>query len=121
MKLSNLAKEVFEEEESIRKKQPEDQGLFEEARQAELRKKISQAELAAYKVEQEKINLEKLSQNLAEFSFMEYLFIGYMERINIEMVNMAKKIKPLLASPCKEGNLNKVIEIGEMNKNISNN
>lgn len=60
--------------------------------EAKLHLPIQKAELNRYKIEQERLVLEKESRHLIEMPLAEYLYTGYMERVNREILNIPKRI-----------------------------
>lgn len=60
--------------------------------QAQLEIHIQKVELNKYKIEQEKLALKKEAANLIEWDLCEFLFTGYMERINRELLAFPKRI-----------------------------
>lgn len=52
---------------------------------------IQKAELNRFKIEQERIALKRAAGQLIEYSLCEYLFIGYLERLNRELLDASKK------------------------------
>lgn len=78
------------------------QDLVDQAREAELKQEIYKADQLAYKIEQERLKLEKESAKLIEYSLAEFLFIGFMEKTNLQMLGMIKKLEPDLINLCRE-------------------
>lgn len=78
------------------------QDLVDQAREAELKQEIYKADQLAYKIEQERLKLEKESGKLIEYSLAEFLFIGFMEKTNLQMLGMIKKLEPDLINLCRE-------------------
>lgn len=63
-----------------------------ESQKAELELPIQKSELNRYKIEQERIELDKNSRKLIETSLADYLFTGYLSRVNREVLNIPKRI-----------------------------
>ena len=60
--------------------------------QADLSEPIVKLELAKYKIENERLNLKIKAGELIEFAVAEHLFLGYLDRINVEKLMFVKKI-----------------------------
>jgi hypothetical protein len=67
--------------------------LIEQAQEAQLKEKISKAELAAYKVEKERLALDLKAGNIAEVKYMEFVYLSHIEKMYIDMHRMADKIE----------------------------
>ena len=74
----------------------DEKSLEELAGEAMLREKISKAELAAYKVEQQKLDLDVKAGNIAEVPYMEFVYISHIEKMYVDLLRMVDKIKPKL-------------------------
>lgn len=68
------------------------QSLAQASAQAQLEIHIQKVELNKYKIEQEKLALKKEAANLIEWNLCEFLFTGYMERVNRESLAFPKRI-----------------------------
>lgn len=81
-----------------------------ESAMAKLRDPILKAENLSYKIEQEKLKLEKEAGNLIDFELAEYLFFGYIERANTEILRLTHKIKPIIINLCNENKPEAIIK-----------
>lgn len=59
---------------------------------AQLEIPIHKAMLNRYKIEKEKLQIEKDSKTVIEFGTAEYLYLGYLDRVNMELLNISKRI-----------------------------
>ena len=70
------------------------------------RAKVEKAELETAKLKWEirrkKIQAEKETKDLVEFSFAEYYFFSYLEKVNSSMLRLPKKLKPQIVNYCLE-------------------
>lgn len=92
--------------------------LFGEAQKAKLQQEIYKAELAGYKSQKEAIELKKKAGDLIETSFAEYLYFGYMERVNLDLLRMAKRIEPMIENMVNDRNTRGIIK--RINSEITN-
>lgn len=76
--------------------------IYEQARIAKLEQEILKAQLLEYKNEQEKLKLMKESGGLIEYALADYLFVGFMELTNSQILQLMKKIEPVVVNMCKE-------------------
>ncbi len=67
--------------------------LREKSMRAELEKPLIENELKRYKVETAKTDLQVKAGNLIEWELCEFLFTGYIERINTEKLMFPKKLE----------------------------
>lgn len=79
---------------------PEYEKLRTQSTHAQLYKHIQVEELNHLKIENERVNFLKNAGRVAELSFMDFLYFGYMEKCNLDLIRMVKKLnhrwKPLL-------------------------
>lgn len=73
-----------------------DDELIVKAKNAKYQSMINAAELSRFKIEMQKIELEKIAGNLIELQFAEFAFFGYLERLNQEMLLLPKKFMALV-------------------------
>jgi hypothetical protein len=76
--------------------------LAELANIAQLEQEISKAVVLKYKAEQEGIKLKKESGDLIEYAMADYLFTGFMETTNFQLLTFLRKIEPDIKNYCKE-------------------
>jgi len=69
---------------------------------ADLEAQILKNESQSYENELKKTKLQKENGNLIELSLAKYLFTGYMEKLNIELLGLSKKIFPMIDNMVKE-------------------
>jgi len=69
----------------------DDTQLVIKAKNAKYQSMINAAELSRFKIEMQKIELEKIAGNLIELQFAQFAFFGYLERVNQEMLLLPKK------------------------------
>lgn len=72
---------------------PEYEKLRTKSTHAQLYKHIQVEELNHLKIENERVNFLKNAGRVAEISFMDFLYIGYMEKCNLDLIRMVKKLK----------------------------
>lgn len=84
--------------------------LTEQAAEAKLREQISKAELAAYKVEKESLALKKAAGDVQETAFAEFLYYGYMEKCNLDLLRMMKRIEPMIENMVNDHNTAGIIK-----------
>lgn len=76
--------------------------LFRLAGKAKAREQIAKAQLAEYKVQQERLAIEKDAGHLIEWDLAKFLFTGYLEKLNIETLNIFKKNEAFIVNYCAE-------------------
>ncbi len=54
-------------------------------------------------VEMKKIEKQKKVGTIIDFDLANFLFFGYMERLNVELLNLSNKIAPMIENLVKEG------------------
>jgi len=47
---------------------------------------------------------------IAEFEFMNFLYFGYMEKVNTDCLGMMKRLEPILINLVKEGDCRGIIK-----------
>lgn len=72
--------------------------LSNQATKAQLRKHIQTDTLNRLKIETEIVNFKKAAGDVAEFKFMDLMYISYMEKINLDSFKMLKRLKPKFES-----------------------
>ena len=70
--------------------------MIEKARTAKYQSIINNAELGNFKIELQKIELEKVAGNLHEDHFVKFAYYGYLERFNQEMLLLPKQFKQII-------------------------
>jgi hypothetical protein len=85
--------------------------LYHKAARAKLVGEIQKTEIQKFKLEQEKMELKKKAGQIAEFSFMDFLYFGYMEKINLDLLGMMKRLEPLLINRVKEQDHKGIIKL----------
>lgn len=68
--------------------------LREQSMEATLTIPVKKLQLDMYKIENERLKLKRLAGDLIDFALAEFLFFGYMERINAEKLMFPKKLAP---------------------------
>ncbi|MCP4394958.1 MAG: hypothetical protein GY804_11930 [Alphaproteobacteria bacterium] len=91
--------------------------LTDKASKAMLMKHIQLEELQKFKIEQEKIKLLTTSKDLVQVPFAEFLYYGYIEKCNIDMLAMCRKLKPKIISAVNEKDVVTVVNL--INREIS--
>ncbi len=76
--------------------------LIKQSNRANLEEQILKNDIARYKIEQEKIKLKKEAGDVIEFDLASFLFFGYMEKVNIDLLGLCKKIEPIIDNLVKE-------------------
>ena len=82
---------------------PELKSLAKAAYRADLEEQVLKNELHRFKIEQEKVKLKKETGQLIELNLANFIFLGYMEKMNIELLGLCKKIEPIIINMVKEG------------------
>ena len=85
--------------------------LRRESNKAKLLEPILKNEKLSYINEQQKLSLLKESGKVMETSFGEFLYFGYMEKLNIDILMMLKKLKPKIDNLVKERDTDGVIKV----------
>lgn len=73
------------------------------SRRAQLEIHIQKVDLNKYKIEQERLKLEQAAGKLVEWSVCEYLFLGYLERINRELLSYPARLEKKIELAIQEG------------------
>ena len=84
------------------KAEKELQELHEEAQKAALMEPILKVKKLEFETERKENDLRKQAGELIEFSLAEYLFFGYMEKANNEILRLVKKLKPIIINLVNE-------------------
>lgn len=71
--------------------------------EAQLKKHINDEKLQQFKIEQSKIDLLKKAGDLAEVEFMKFVYLGYMEKVSIDLLRMTKKLETRMKAFVEEG------------------
>lgn len=71
--------------------------------EAQLKKHINDERLQQFKIEQSKIDLLKKAGDLAEVEFMKFVYLGYMEKVSIDLLRMTKKLETRMKAFVDEG------------------
>ena len=87
--------------------------LVSKSSHAQLYKHIQLEELNHLKIENERVNFLKNAGKVAELSFMDFLYFGYMEKCNLDLLKMVKKLKHRYRTFLDVEKLDKVIELLE--------
>lgn len=69
---------------------------------AGLEEQIIKNEIARAKAELEKMKLKREAGELIEFKLAEFLFLGYLEKLNVELLSLTKKLEPIIDNLVKE-------------------
>ena len=76
--------------------------LVKESQIANLEEQILKNKKVRLQNEQEEIKLRKSCKDIAEIRLVEFLYLGYMEKMNIELLALNKKIGPIIDNLIKE-------------------
>ena len=76
--------------------------LIEEAQRAVLIKQIKEAALITFKTDKEEIELKKSAGELIEYSLADFLFFGYLEKVNTELIQITKRNAARLGNMIKD-------------------
>ena len=85
--------------------------LIGRAQIAQLEEQILKNDGVRYLNEQKKIKLKKEAGELIEFKLAEFLFLGHIEKLTVEILGLCKKIEPMLDNLVKKGDTKGVIEL----------
>ena len=66
-------------------------------------------EMMGYKRDSERLEMQKKAGNVIDFDLAAFLFFGYMERMNVELLNLKNKIAPMIENLVKEGDFDGVL------------
>lgn len=69
---------------------------------AQLEEQVIKNEYNRAKAEQEKMKMKIAAGELIEFRLAEFLFFGYLEKLNIELLSLTKKIEPIIHNLVQE-------------------
>jgi hypothetical protein len=81
---------------------PEYDDILEQAQIAKMMEPILKSQELEQKVEMRKLQLKKQASELIEYQLAEFLFFGYLERINMELLGITKKLAPTIDNLVKE-------------------
>ena len=84
--------------------------LITESQKATLMKPILDNTLKERKIEQETIELKKRAGEVMETSFGEFLYYGYMEKVNLDLLRMMKRIEPMIENMVNDRNTKGIIK-----------
>lgn len=90
---------------------PDIDDLINQATIAKWEEQILKNEGQRYKNEQQKMRLKIAAGELIEFKLAEFLFFGYMEKLNIELLGLCKKIEPMVDNLVKEGKTKDILKL----------
>jgi len=76
--------------------------LYEESAKAKLEQEVLKAEQLKYKNERERLKLMQEARELIKFDMAEFLFFGFMEKTNFEILRLLRKIEPVIKDLCNE-------------------
>ena len=85
--------------------------LRQKSNKAKLLEPILKAESMQHKIEMNKLELQKEAGNLIEYQLAEFLFNGYLEKMNIEVLKLPDKVDPIIRNYCKENKPNEIIKL----------
>lgn len=96
-KKNNDQKKETEKKETEKKKpfDPEYEKLKNRSANSVLMKHLQVEELNQLKIENEKLTFLKNAGKVADVKFMDFLYFGYMEKANLDLMKMVKKIRVL--------------------------
>lgn len=86
------------------------QDLAAQAKRAKLYEPILKAEKLRYENERRKLDLEREAGGLIEYQLAEWLFFGYIERINVELLSITKKLAPIIDNLVAEKKPNAILK-----------
>ena len=89
---------------------PELKSLAKAAYRADLEEQVLKNELHRFKIEQEKVKLKKETGQLIELNLANFIFLGYMEKMNIELLGLCKKIFPIIDNMVKENDTKRIMK-----------
>jgi hypothetical protein len=78
---------------------------------AKAKQEILKAEQLEYKNEIDRLKLERAAMNLIEYNLAEYAFLSYMDKVNLGMLRMVKKLKPIIVNLCAENEPTRILEL----------
>ena len=108
---TNENKSVNQDKEPDKKPvDPEYEKLRTKSTHAQLFKHIQVEELNHLKIENERVNFLKNAGRVAELKFMDFLYIGYMEKCNLDLIKMVKKLRHRFSPFLGKEELEKVID-----------
>lgn len=90
--LKRKRKKKLKESKELSLSMEETERLQEISIQAELSKPITNLRLETYKIESQKLELEKKAGNLISRSLADYLYIGYLDRMNRELLQFKNRL-----------------------------
>lgn len=105
-------------EDKDKKIDPVYEALKQKSTHAQLYKHIQVEELNHLKIENERVEFLKSAGRVAEFSFMDFLYFGYMEKSNLDMIKMIRKLKHRWTPLMNEELLTRLIDM--LTKEVSN-
>lgn len=85
--------------------------LIEKSSRAVILKPILENDIKFYKIEREKLAMEKEAGNIIEKEFAEYLYFSYIEKVNRDLITLTKKLQGKLDMAVKEGSTKKVMKL----------
>jgi hypothetical protein len=88
--------EVIDDEEDFEDVDEELEALKRESNIARMQKPIEDVKRKQLINEEARLELKKQSGNLISYSLAEFLFLGYLDKFNNEILRMPKKIKPII-------------------------
>ncbi len=103
--------ETSENNDIIPIENPEFTKLKERSANSLLVKHLQTQELNQLKIENERILFLKNAGKVAEIKFMEFLYFGYMEKANLDLMKMVKKLKVRFEPLVSQKALKEIIEI----------
>jgi len=88
-----------------------DQELIDQARSASYKKTVHDQEIKSIKLQRERIQLMKDSEEVGEIAFFDFCFVSYMEKMNIDSYKMIDRIEPRILTLVNEKKGGAIIEM----------
>lgn len=85
--------------------------LSEQAEKASLKKSIQEERLRSIKLESEKMEVMAKAKQTINVKFGEFLFFSYMEKANVGILDMLKRVQPRIKDLILEQNADAIFEI----------
>jgi len=82
-----------------------------ESKKASLNEQIHKSKLAEYKVEKERLAIEKEVGELIDYQLADFLFFGFMDKMANELLRLPKKLEPQIVNLAKEKEYNGIIKL----------
>lgn len=77
--------------------------LWRQSKAAKMNEQILKTKKLEYAVEKEHLSLQSAAQEVVEVGFAEFLWYGYMEKMNVDLLGMMKRLDPIIDNLVKAG------------------